>query len=121
MARQFEVQSATGRCVETGRAFQEGDEFYTVLFEADESFTRSDYSIDAWKGAPEGSYCHFKSRVPVKQKSKKLLVNNEMLAGFFERLEGETEPVRVQFRFVLALILMRTFQRSLNSLRIWLG
>ena len=107
MARQFEVQSATGRCVETGREFQEGEEFYTVLFEADESFTRSDYCVKAWNGPPEGSFCHFKSRVPVKQKSKKLLVNNEMLSGFFERLVDETEPVRVQFRFVLALILMR--------------
>lgn len=107
MARQFEVQSATGRCAETGREFHEGDEFYTVLFEADESFTRCDYCVESWKGPPEGSFCHFKSRVPVKQKSKKLLVNNEMLASFFERLEGETEPVRIQFRFVLALILMR--------------
>ena len=30
-----------------------------------------------------------------------------MLIGFFRRLEDETEPVRVQFRFVLALLLMR--------------
>lgn len=34
-------------------------------------------------------------------------MNNELLTNFFIRLEDETEPVRVQFRFVIALILMR--------------
>jgi hypothetical protein len=34
-------------------------------------------------------------------------VDNEVLVGFFQRLADETEPVRIQFRFVLALILMR--------------
>jgi hypothetical protein len=29
------------------------------------------------------------------------------LVSFFQRLAGENEPARVQFRFVLALILMR--------------
>ena len=45
--------------------------------------------------------------MPVKEKRKKLLVDNELLVSFFLRLADETEPVRIQFRFVLALILMR--------------
>ncbi len=107
MVRQWEVESATGRCVTTGRLFAEGDEFYAVLFESGETFARRDYSPQAWEGPPDGAFCHFKSRVPIKKKSKKLLVNNEVIVGFFERLAAETEPVRIQFRFVLALILMR--------------
>lgn len=107
MAQQWEVETATGRCVITGRAFEEGEEFYTVLFEDGESFKRADYSLDGWSGPPDGAFCHFKSRVPVKEKRKRLLVNQELLIGFFGRLADETEPVRVQFRFVLALILMR--------------
>jgi hypothetical protein len=66
-----------------------------------------DYSPESWKGPPEGSYCHFKSRIPVKEKRKKLLVDNDILASFFLRLGDDAEPARVQFRFVLALILMR--------------
>jgi hypothetical protein len=107
MAQQWQVDAATGRCAETGRAFEEGEEFYTVLFEQDETFTRLDYSMEAWQGPPKDAYCHFKSRVPVKEKQKKLLVDNEVLIGFFRRLADESEPVRLQFRFVLALILMR--------------
>ncbi len=107
MAQQFEVDAATGKCSVTGKPFEENQEFYTVLFESGESFTRSDFSLEGWSGPPEGAFCFFKSRVPVKEKRKKMLVNNELLIGFFQRLDDESEPVRLQFRFVLALILMR--------------
>lgn len=107
MAEQYEVAAATGRCTATGRDLLEGEEFFTVLMESGESFTRADYSLEGWTGPPPGAFCHFKTKVPVKEKRKKLLVNNELLIGFFERLADQTEPVRVHFRFVLALILMR--------------
>lgn len=107
MAQQWDVETATGRCSVTGREFTEGDEFYTVLCEDGESFRRQDVSVDQWKGPPEGAFCHFKTRVPVKEKPKQLLVNNHLLFVFFERLAHETEPTRVHFRFVLALLLMR--------------
>jgi len=45
--------------------------------------------------------------VPRKEEKKKLLVDDAVLVEFFERLEGQQEPERLQFRFVLALILMR--------------
>ena len=105
--QQWQVEPATGTCAATGRKLEEGEEFYTVLFEDGESFRRADYSLDAWTEPPEGSFCHFKTRVPVKEKRKKLLVDDELLINFFLRLEDELEPIRVQFRFVIALILMR--------------
>ena|GEM_PF-345279 len=105
--RQWQVDRAAGLCNVTGRALEEGEEFYTVLFEDGESFRRADYSLDAWQGPPDGSSCHFKTRVPVKKKAKQLLVGNEALVTFFVHLADESEPIRVQFRFVLALILMR--------------
>ncbi len=45
--------------------------------------------------------------MPVKEKKKKVFVNDALIEGFFVRLAEESEPIRVQFRFVLALILMR--------------
>jgi len=107
MTQQWEVEPAAERCALTGRKLQEGEEFYSALFEEGETFRRVDYSSQSWKGPPEGSYCHFKSRIPVKEKRKKLLVDNDTLASFFLRLGDDAEPARVQFRFVLALILMR--------------
>ncbi len=107
MAQQWNVESATGRCVATGRTLEEGEEYYTVLFEEDESFRRAEYCLDAWQGPPEDAFCHFKTSVPIKAKRKQLLVEDDLLVAFFRRLADEAEPVRVQFRFVLALILMR--------------
>ena len=101
------IESPTGRCAATGRAFQEGEEYFSVLFEEGESFRRADYSLEAWHGPPDAAYCHFKSRVPIRKKQKRWLADDEVLESFFLRLEGEQEPVRIQFRFVLALILMR--------------
>ena len=110
-----QVDHSHGLCAITGRKLEEGEEFYSVLFEDGESFRRVDYSVPAWTGPPEGAFCHFKTRVPVKQKRKRLLVDDDILVAFFHRLAAETEPVRVQFRFVLALILMR--KRKLKYVR----
>jgi hypothetical protein len=125
MAQQWEVESTTGRCTISGRELEEGETFYTVLFEDGDSFRRTDYTVDVWEGPPEGAFCHFKTRVPVKAKRKKLLVDNELLVSFFVRLADETEPVRIQFRFVLALILMRkrllryVGSETLDEVEVW--
>ena len=103
----WQVESPHGVCAATRRTLAEGEEFYTVLFEDGESFRRADFSLEAWTGPPEGSFCHFKTRVPVRQKKKQLLVDDELLMAFFTRLADEAETARVHFRFVLALILMR--------------
>ena len=104
---QWEVARSQGSCVKTGRTFAEGDEFYAVLVDTPEGFVRQDYAPEAWTEPPAGAYCFWKTRVPRKEEKKKLIVDNAVLADFFERLAGETEPAKQQFRFVLALMLMR--------------
>ena len=103
----YRVAPPAGTCSVSGRTLEEGEPFFTVLFEEGDSFRRADYSAEAWNGAPEGCFCFFKSTVPVQAKKKRLLVDDELLVAFFMRLAEEEELVRVQFRFVLALILMR--------------
>jgi hypothetical protein len=107
MSKQWEVERPAGCCSVTGRKLEEGEEFHTALVEEGESFRRLDISLDAWQGPPDNAFCHFKTRMPTRTKRKKLLVNDELLVQFFQRLAAETEPIRVQFRYVLALILMR--------------
>ena len=107
MTREWQIEHTKGHCAVTGRALQEGEEFYTVIFADGESLRRVDIAVDAWTGPPEGSFCHFKTKVPAKQKKRRLLADDDVLMSFFQRLADETDPLRVQFRFVLALILMR--------------
>ncbi|MHC5111203.1 MAG: hypothetical protein ACYTHJ_15140 [Planctomycetota bacterium] len=107
MVQQWDIQRTHGVCAATGKPIEEGDEFYSVLFEDGETFRRADYLVEAWEGPPENSYCHYKTRMPVKDKKKRTLVDDVMLRAFFTRLEKDNETSRIQFRFVLALILMR--------------
>jgi hypothetical protein len=41
------------------------------------------------------------------EQKKKLFIDDEMLMAFFDRLANETDPEKINFRFVLTLILMR--------------
>jgi hypothetical protein len=103
------VQRTAGKCVKTGQEFAEGEAYYAVLFEDGDLFRREDYSLDAWDGPPQEAFCWFKTRIPIKDKNptKRVFVDDDVLITFFKRLADETELARQQFRFVLALILMR--------------
>jgi hypothetical protein len=104
---QWEVARCGGVCAATGRQLVANEEHYAVLFEEGESFRREDYSLEAWHGPPPKAFCFFKTRVPVREKKKRLLVDDDVLVNFFTRLADETHESRLHFRFVLALILMR--------------
>ena len=45
--------------------------------------------------------------MPASEEKKKVFVDDEVLCTLFERLAETTEPSKVNFRFVLGLILMR--------------
>ncbi|MCB9851192.1 MAG: hypothetical protein H6817_10875 [Phycisphaerales bacterium] len=104
---QWEVARCGGTCVATNRELVAGEEHYAVLFEDGESFRREDYCLEAWQGPPPGAFCFFKTRVPVREKKKRLLVDNDVIINFFIRLTDEDAESRLHFRFVLALILLR--------------
>ncbi|MCG8404922.1 MAG: hypothetical protein MI923_06975 [Phycisphaerales bacterium] len=104
---EYDISRATGKCSVTGHSFEEGDDFYTVVLESKEGLERRDYSQDAWKGPPEGTLCHFKTRMPKKNEPKKTFVDNEVLINFFLRLSDTEESLKLRFRFVLSLILLR--------------
>jgi len=108
MQSDWELSRATGHCAVTGRALAEGESYYAVLFETPEGFERKDYSSEAWTGPPEGHFCYWRTRVPTRDKSAgPVFVDHELLTQLFLRLEESDSEVKQQFRFVLALLLMR--------------
>lgn len=70
---------------------------------------RIDISGDAWEGGyrPEGLFGFWKSTVPEPNQKRKMFVDDAVLMNLLERLADATEPDRLAFRYVLALILMR--------------
>jgi hypothetical protein len=84
-----------------------GEEFFGALLETEEGLQRRDFSVDYWEKEKPEVFCFWKTRLPHPEQKKKVFVDDEMLMAFFERLSEETEAERLNFRFVLALILMR--------------
>jgi len=103
----WQISKPLGQCYGTNQPFEVGQEYYAALVETDEGLERRDFSCAYWQEAKPPVYCFWKSRMPEEGGKKRLLVDDEMLMAFFDRLAEETETEKVQFRFVLTLILMR--------------
>ncbi|UCD27380.1 MAG: hypothetical protein JSV03_09635 [Planctomycetota bacterium] len=107
MANEWEFAKTTGKCAKTGRPLAEGEAYYAVLIENPDTFERRDYSFDAWDGPPEGSFCYWRGKIPIREKNKTMAVDFEVLTHLFLRLEDADSEPKQRFRFMLALLLMR--------------
>lgn len=108
LSSEWEIARLTGRCAVSGRELAEGESYYAVLLETAAGLERRDYSIEAWSGAPEGTFCHWRGRMPTKQKrSGPISLDPELLTQLFLRLEESGVEAMQQLRFVIGLLLMR--------------
>ncbi len=103
----WEINKPLGHCHGTGRKIECGEEYFGALVETEEGMQRQDFCADYWESEKPTVFCHWKSRLPEPGQKKQLFVDDQMLMAFFERLANETDPEKINFRFVLALILMR--------------
>ncbi len=103
----WEIHKPLGTCSGSGRAIEPGEDFIATLVEAEGGFERRDYTVEYWMANKPAVYCYWKSTMPKDDKKKKIFVDNDMLLAFFERLATETDEEKVNFRFVLTLVLMR--------------
>lgn len=104
---EYQIQPSTRRCSINGRELRPGEKCYSVLLEEDGKFVRKDYSVEAWPGPPAQAFSFWAGRIPTPQGKPKPVVDDDLLLDCFTRLEGEMEPGRVNFRYVLGLLLMR--------------
>jgi hypothetical protein len=103
----YQIQPNTRRCSVTGRELSPGETCYTVLQEEGGKFVRKEYSAEAWQGPPPGAFSFWQGKVSASQAPRRPAFDDELLMDCFLRLEGQPEPSRVSFRYVLALLLMR--------------
>ncbi len=103
----YQIQPNTRRCAVTGRELKPGEKFFTALLEEGGKFLRQDYSSEAWQGPPPGAFSFWCGRVPAQEESRRPRIDDDLLTDCFQRLEGQSEPGRVSFRYVVALLLMR--------------
>jgi hypothetical protein len=103
----YQIQAITRRCTATGRELRPGEKYFTALLDVDGKFIRQDYSSEAWQGPPEGVFSFWMGRVPAQEESRRPRIDDDLLFDCFQRLEGQAEPEKVNFRYVIALLLMR--------------
>jgi hypothetical protein len=104
---EYQIQPNTRRCAATGRELLPGQPYYSVLLDEAGKLVRKDYSREAWQGPPPGAFSFWAGRISPPQSRRRPPIDDDLLADCFQRLEGQTEPGRLNFRYVLALLLMR--------------
>ena len=104
---EYQIEANTRRCAASGRQLQPGEKFYSVLLDEGGKFQRLDFSSEAWQGPPAGAFSFWTGKIPAHDDSRRLPIDDDLLIDCFQRLEGETDPGRVNFRYVVALLLMR--------------
>ncbi len=114
MAKEYHLGTPGSLCSACGKPLAEGEHIVaTATFENNE-LVRTEYHPHCWVepvdkpgGGNDELLGVWQTRIPKKKEKKKLLVDDDLLVNFFLRLEGQQQPERVNFRFVLALILLR--------------
>lgn len=104
---EYRIQPNSRRCSVSGRELRPGEKYYSVLLEQPEGFVRQDYGSDVWQGPPERAFSFWMGRVAAADEKQKPRFDDDLLLDCFNRLEGQPDAARVNFRYVLALLLMR--------------
>jgi len=107
MMEEWPIHRPLGHCCGTNRAIEWGEQYYAALVETEQGLQRRDFCVDYWQAEKPQVYCYWKTKMSPPGRKRQLFVDNEMLMAFFDRLAEETDQEKIDFRFVLSLVLMR--------------
>jgi hypothetical protein len=105
----YSVGRALGKCSVCQGAIAPGDKFYAAVRETAVGLERLDISGRCWETFEKSTLLAFwQATMPAATAAKpKLFVDDSVLCDLFERLSDAAEAAKINFRFVLGLILMR--------------
>jgi hypothetical protein len=103
----YQIQPNSRRCAVSGREMRPGERFFSALIDENHQFVRKDFSAEAWQGPPAGAFSFWTGHVSAANDKLKPRFDDDLLEDCFQRLEGQSEPSRINFRYVVALLLMR--------------
>ena len=109
MEGEWEIKSRARFCARTGKPFEEGECFYTLLFRDGDGFRREDLSEKAWRERNENirPFSFWRSKYEAPQPPPSEPLRKEDAENLLRRLVAEAEPASVNARYILALILER--------------
>lgn len=103
-------------CGACGKSFAENQPLVSGLYEGGAGFVRKDFCLDCWN-EELGRDClgHWRTKNAVEEQ-KRRFVDDEIIFSFFEKLVEAEDESKADFRYVLALILMRKRWLKLQGL-----
>ncbi len=114
---EWEINRPLGQCCGSGKKIGYGEEYFGALVETEQGLQRRDFCVDYWEREKPNVFCYWKTKLPHPDQKKQVFVDDQMLMAFFERLAEESEQEKINFRFVLALVLMRKRRLKYDSSR----
>jgi hypothetical protein len=115
---QYDLGRRTGKCSVCEHELPPGTKVMAALRETSEGFERLDTMLDCWPKVDKTPLLAFwQSVVPNPEAKKKVFVDDAVLCELFERLKDTEEQSKLNFRFVLGLILMRKRMLAYESSR----
>src|SRR5438270_239753 len=112
---EYEIELHTRRCAVTGRELKPGERYYAALIEDGVQLTRRDYCAEAWQGPPDDAFSFWTGHVPPTGEKPRPRFDDDLLEECFLRLEGAADSSKVNFRYVVALLLVRRRRFKLES------
>ncbi len=103
----YHIQPNSRVCAASGRELKPGERYFSALLDEGGKFTRKDYAKEAWTGPPEGTFSFWTGKVPTPSETTKPRFDDDVLEDCFHRLEGQLEASQLNFRYVVALLLIR--------------
>jgi len=109
MAQEWQITSRSHTCSATGKEFQDGEYFYTLLVRTKEGFDRQDLSEEAWKARNENiqpfSFWRTKYETPPPPAPEAL--SKGSAEDLLRRYMAEAGAQHTNARYILALMLER--------------
>jgi hypothetical protein len=109
LSNDWPIKHRADVCARTGRPFQPGEQFYTLLFREGEAFRREDLSEEAWAQRNENiqPFSFWKSRYEPPPAIPPEPLGKENAEELLRRLLAENNPANTNACYVLAVMLER--------------
>ncbi|MEP6685226.1 MAG: hypothetical protein ABJB22_00490 [Verrucomicrobiota bacterium] len=109
LANDWPIKRRADVCASTGRPFQPGEEFYTLLYREGEGFRREDLSDEAWSKRNENirPFSFWKSRYERAPEAPPDPLPKENAEDLLRRLLSENNKDHANACYVLAVMLER--------------
>lgn len=109
LTNDWPIKHRADTCARTQRAFEPGEQFYTLLFQETDGFRREDLSEEAWAQRNENirPFSFWKTRYEPAPAAPQEPLKKEEAEDILRRLLSTNDPAQTNACYVLAIMLER--------------